>query len=149
MAGQWDASPNEQKSLRLQLKPPETSRPQVHSGVPLGKITEVLWQGLLKNKYWKHMHAAMISQILAYDYVGLRDVWSDEREALRLQLKVPESLRPQVHSGVLLGSVTEVFWQGLLKKLPNWLCATMLTFSIACARQGKHRVWNIIATHLN
>ena len=39
-----------------------------------------------------------------------------------MQLKVPESLSPQVHSGVLLGMVTEVCWQGLLKNDPNWLC---------------------------
>ena len=86
--------------------------------------------------------------LVACGYMGVWDVCPDEQRALRLQLKVPESLRPQVHSGVLLGSVTEVFWQGLLKKLPNWLCTTMHTFSTACACQGKHRVWDINATHL-
>ncbi len=39
-----------------------------------------------------------------------------------MQLKVPESLSPQVHSGVVLGMVTVVFWQGLLKKVPKRLC---------------------------
>ncbi len=39
-----------------------------------------------------------------------------------MQLKVPESLRPQVHSGVVLGMVTVVFWQGLLKNVPKRLC---------------------------
>ena len=44
-------------------------------------------------------------------------------QCLLLQLKVPERLRPQVHSGVTLGMLTLVCWQGLLKKDPNWLCA--------------------------
>ena len=39
-----------------------------------------------------------------------------------VQLKVPESWSPQVHSGVALGMMTEVFWQGLLKKVPKRLC---------------------------
>ena len=39
-----------------------------------------------------------------------------------MQLKVPASFRPQVHSGVALGMVTVVFWQGLLKNVPKRLC---------------------------
>ena len=58
-----------------------------------------------------------------------------------VQLKVPESWSPQVHSGVLLGMVTEVCWQGLLKNVPNRLCATALAFltvyaSHACTPEG-------------
>ena len=45
-----------------------------------------------------------------------------------MQLKVPMSFSPQVHSGVPLGMVTEVCWQGLLKNVPKRLCATAFTF---------------------
>ena len=60
------------------------------------------------------------------------------RELAPVQLKVPSSCRPQLHSTPMLGIDTGVCMQGLGKKGPNVLCACMH----ACVHSVEHaRHW--------